>query len=214
MSTLASMSLTARDELPCSLGARSAGDMTPPGNVQHQRARTTGETVQPVESPVLRLRLDPVLSRRGALDGAWWPRSDDAGEELPALVAELDRRLGTAVHRVGLHPDTWTHIPHRILAAGRTIRVGWFHSIDRQLVSLHTARAQYDLKLLVIPPDTPADVAAAAMTLAVRGRQSELPADILATSRAGVAGSATAVAVGVWEDEGGRLVARADRAPV
>ncbi|HEX6514938.1 MAG TPA: DUF5994 family protein [Nocardioidaceae bacterium] len=163
---------------------------------------------------MLRLRLDALLSRRGAVDGAWWPHSNDAGEELPALVAELDRLLGTAVHRIGLHPDTWTHIPHRIPAAGRTIRVAWFRSIDRQLVSVHTARAQYDLKLLVIPSDTPADVAAAAMALAVKGRQSELPADILATSRAGVAGSATALAVGVWEDEGGRLVSRADRVPV
>lgn len=213
MSTLASTSLTARDELPCSLGARSAGDMTPPGNLPHLPVSTLGETVPPVESSVLRLRLDPLLSRRGALDGAWWPRSDNAGEELPALVVEVDRLLGTAVHRVGLHPDTWTHIPRRMVVNGHTVRVGWFRSIDRQLVSLHTARVQYDLKLLVVPPDTPADVAVTAMALAVRGRRSELPADTLATSRAGVAGSATAQAVGVWEDEGGRLLSRAERAP-
>ncbi|MFI6604746.1 DUF5994 family protein [Nonomuraea sp. NPDC050536] len=68
----------------------------------------------PQVDPALRLTLNPVLDRRAVLDGAWWPRSRDAAAELPGLVAAVDRLLGRSTLRIGVHKDTWDHIPRRI----------------------------------------------------------------------------------------------------
>lgn len=149
----------------------------------------------PVNPPGPRLRLDHALCRRGAVDGAWWPYSDNASDELPGLVAELERRLGTAILRIGLHPDTWTHIPRRMQTSRHLVKVGWFRSIDAQLISLHTGRDRYDLKLLVIPPDTAAAAATTAFTLATKGIAAALPADILTAARATAADTIEAQAV-------------------
>lgn len=138
----------------------------------------------PVNPRGPRLRLDPALCRGGAVDGAWWPHSSNASDELHGLVAELDRQLGTAIVRIGLHPDTWTHIPRRMQTGRHLVKVGWFRSIDAHLISLHTGSDRYDLKLLVIPPDTTTATATTAFTLAVKGRGTSLPTDILAAARA------------------------------
>ena len=37
--------------------------------------------------PMGRLQLCPRMSVEGAVDGAWWPRSTDLGDELPDLIA-------------------------------------------------------------------------------------------------------------------------------
>ncbi|GAA1292201.1 hypothetical protein Psi02_49450 [Planotetraspora silvatica] len=88
-----------------------------------------------------------------AVDGAWWPRSTDATAELPGLIAAVDRRTGETTLRVGLHVDAWDAIPHRIPAPGRAVRVGWFRSMDRRLVSL-TMRGRDTITLRVIAPET------------------------------------------------------------
>lgn len=138
----------------------------------------------PVNPPGPRLRLDPALRRTGAVDGAWWPYTDNASDELPSLIAELDHRLGTAIVRVGLHPDTWTHIPRRMQTSRHIVKVAWFRSIDTQLISLHTGNDRYDLKLLVIPPGTDQAAATSAFTLAIKGTGAAAPADILTAARA------------------------------
>jgi hypothetical protein len=117
------------------------------------------------------------------VDGAWWPYSDDASRELPALISALDQQLGTAILRVGLHPDTWTGVLSRMPMRGRIVKVAWFRSIDRRMVSLHTARGGSEIELLVIPPETTEAVAETAFALAVKGRGSDRATDILAIAR-------------------------------
>ncbi|GLW98817.1 DUF5994 family protein [Microtetraspora sp. NBRC 16547] len=158
----------------------------------------------PDRSATVRLRLDPTPRHLGAVDGAWWPYSTNAGDELPGLIAEVDRRLKVKVLRVGLHPDAWTNIPHRIPASGRVIRVGWFRSIDLHLLSLHTATGD-NWELLVIPPETGTAAAANAFRLATQGRGSARPADILVLSGSATDTSMTAQAEYRWENEGGHL---------
>lgn len=160
--------------------------------------------VPPVEPPTSRLCLDRTSRHLGAVDGAWWPRSTDAGDELPGLIAEVDRRLGLKVLRVGLHADAWTDIPHRIPAAGRAVKVGWFRSIDFHVLSLHTANGD-NWQLLVIPPGTEAVAAADTFALAADGGVGVRPADILAAGRA--VAPLAAQAKQVWETDGGRLAA-------
>ena len=78
--------------------------------------------------------IDPPAART-TLDGAWWPRTRDLTQELPALVEELHRR-GIRVTRVTYNPDLWGPAPRRLDADGRTIRLGWFRNLDRQLLNM------------------------------------------------------------------------------
>ncbi|GGL02214.1 DUF5994 family protein [Planomonospora parontospora] len=182
----------------------------------------TAGAVPAVDSAV-RISLDPVLGRRDALDGAWWPYSRDAAAELPGLIAAIDQRLGRTTLRVGLHPDAWEHIPRRIPARGRQIRVGWFRSTRPHLVTLILADAE-PVTLLVIAPDTTQGPATAALALAAAGIAGLGPADVLDLSRRSTAPDAGAPDEHApderapdggdpagWENEGGHLAGR--RAP-
>ncbi|MFJ2028562.1 DUF5994 family protein [Streptosporangium sp. NPDC087985] len=122
----------------------------------------------PAETPsAVRLRLAPVRDHPGLVDGAWWPRSTDAAAELPGLIAAVDRHLGEMTLRVGLQVDAWDDIPHRIPAPGRAVRVGWFRSMDRRLVTL-SIRGKEGITLRVIPPDATEAQAEAAFAASVR----------------------------------------------
>ncbi|MGP3965715.1 DUF5994 family protein [Nonomuraea sp. 3N208] len=150
-----------------------------------------------------RLSLNPLVDRRGTVDGAWWPRTRDAAAELPTLISAVDQRLGRAVLRVGLYQDAWDHIPRRIPARGRHVRVGWFRSADPHLITLSIAGTA-PVTLLVIPPGTANDPATAALTLAAAGTVGVRPADILhpAAPDEGIPGREGSAA---WENEGGRV---------
>jgi Family of unknown function (DUF5994) len=138
-----------------------------------------------------RLSLDSALSRRGAVDGGWWPHSRDAQAELPALVAALSARLGH-ISRVALPAAAFGNIPHRLGAGGGNVKVGWFNSMNIDTISL-TIAGRDDIVLLVIPPQSSPAAAAAALTMAALGRGAAQPAAILAA--AGItAGGATAAA--------------------
>jgi len=117
-----------------------------------------------------RLSFDSALSRRGAVDGGWWPQSRDATAELPGLIAALDSRPGVHVRRVSVHVDDWEDIPRRVPAGGsHVIRVDWFTTIPRHTISV-TADAHDMINLLVIPSGTAAAPAQAAMDAAMTGR--------------------------------------------
>ncbi|MFG1708032.1 DUF5994 family protein [Nonomuraea sp. M3C6] len=150
-----------------------------------------------------RLSLNPLLDRRGTVDGAWWPRTRDAAAELPALISAVDQRLGRAVLRVGLYLDAWDHIPRRIPAPGRQVRVGWFRSAEPHLITLSIAGTA-PITLLVIPPGTANGPATAALTLAATGTVGVRPADILhpAGPDEGIPGRDGSAS---WENEGGRV---------
>jgi hypothetical protein len=81
--------------------------------------------------------IDPP-AKRTSLDGAWWPRTRNLSDDLPGLVQELHPReiRVTRVTRVTYNPDGWETAPRRLAADGRTIRLGWFRSIDTQLLAL------------------------------------------------------------------------------
>ncbi|MFI6393614.1 DUF5994 family protein [Nonomuraea sp. NPDC050540] len=132
--------------------------------------------------PVPRLSLDPTPSRRAVVNGAWWPRSRDAAAELPGLVAAGDQRLGRTTLLVGLHPDAWRHIPDRIPARGRLVRVGRFRGADPHVVVLFFAAVE-PVALLLIPPDTAAGPAQNALTRAARHTADLTADDLLALTR-------------------------------
>ncbi|MFC4901010.1 DUF5994 family protein [Streptosporangium amethystogenes subsp. fukuiense] len=156
-------------------------------------------------TPEARLSLDPALGRRGAVDGAWWPYSQDAAVELPDLIAAVDRRLDRPVRRVGLPLGSWDDIPHRVVAPGRQVKVGWFRNMDPHVVTL-ICEAMEPVNLLVIPPGTESDTAAHALILATRCAGATRPADILTAAASSDAGSiARDDSQAVWEGEGGQI---------
>ncbi|MGZ4438513.1 MAG: DUF5994 family protein [Nocardioides sp.] len=99
----------------------------------------------------LRLVLSPSPGR-GAVDGAWWPRSQDLGAELVDLVDQAPVRLGRIVHVVYSRPD-WTSAPRRVRVAHGAVKTGSYPRDDTHLVLLALANRQV-LQLLVVPPDT------------------------------------------------------------
>ncbi|MEU8250615.1 DUF5994 family protein [Nonomuraea sp. NPDC048916] len=162
----------------------------------------------PTIDSMVRVSLDPVLRRRSMVDGAWWPYSRDAAAELPGLISAVDQRLGRTTLRVGLHLDSWDHIPRRVPARGRRVRVGWFRVGDPRLVTLILAGAE-PITLLVIPPGAPNG--SAALELAAGGTPGLHPADILDTAhRPVMAGADTPDEndPSGWENEGGHLAGR------
>jgi hypothetical protein len=161
----------------------------------------------------------PERTRSTTLDGAWWPHSTNLADELPALIAELYRR-DFRITRVSYHPELWGPEARRLRADGRVIRLGWFRSTDRHLVSLTGRDGSDRVDLLVVPPDTPSATAARAMQ-AVGGRTRSTATAVLAAAGAlpdVVASGAAAVPrpryadseadlreTTSWESEGGHL---------
>ncbi len=117
-----------------------------------------------------RLSFDPARSRRGAVDGGWWPQSRNATAELPGLIAALDSRPGVHVRRLSVHVNEWDDIPRRLPIGGsRVIRVNWFTTIPRHTISV-SADAHDMINLLVVPSGTAAAPAQAALEAAMTGR--------------------------------------------
>ena len=166
------------------------------------RDRKTWISTLPAVAPRLELRQDP--SARTILDGAWWPRSRATVTELTNLITALDGRQ-VPVIRIMLNADAWDEQPRRISVAGRTVRLGWFHTLDADLLIAITGTDQR-VDLLVIPPDTSTATAAAATNLATDGEPTLRPAAILAALSTQVPRQPRSQppAEDVWESEGGR----------
>jgi Family of unknown function (DUF5994) len=130
--------------------------------------------------PSARVSFGPALSRRGAVDGGWWPRSRNALTELPGLIAALDARPGVRVQRVAVHRDEWDDIPRQLTGGGgHRVRVDWFTTISRHTVSVTIAGGREPIALLVVPPSTPAEAARDAMDTAATGPGTAQATDIL-----------------------------------
>lgn len=148
-----------------------------------------------------RLRMEPTCSRRTLLDGGWWPRSTDPIAELPGLVLAIDSLRGL-VTRLVLGADGWDEHPRRLDVAGRVLRLGYFTS---QPTALLTALCDNGdrVDLLVVPPDTEAATADAALVLAAATTNLIRAQHLLAAASAPPAGETERLADEVWETDGG-----------
>ena len=114
-----------------------------------------------------RLSLVPAKLPQTGLGGGWWPRSRDATDELPGLIAELSARAGR-VSRVALQVGAFDNIPHRLTSGGRKVHVAWFRFMNMNTVIL-TMADRDDLVLLVVPPLAPPAAAAQALRAVASG---------------------------------------------
>lgn len=146
-------------------------------------------------------------TRHTAVDGAWWPRSNDLAAELPALVAALDER-GVRIARIAYSLSAWDPTPHRIEAGGRIVRTGGFRVLDPTLVSLTPAGGEgQPVDLRVVPPDTDPEVAARELSADAgeHPQRTAVPAPRRATAPQNAGADASE---GAWESEGGHLTRR------
>ncbi len=127
-----------------------------------------------------RLTLDPAMPQRGGVSGGWWPRSLDAGAELPAMLTELSPLAGR-VSRVAVQVDAFANIPHQLIVGGRKVHVAWFRAMDPHTISL-TMAGRDRLTLLVVPPQATPASGAEALRLAAAGHSSQRPEEILAAA--------------------------------
>jgi Family of unknown function (DUF5994) len=117
-------------------------------------------TVSLEERP--RLRMKPVASPSGVVDGAWWPRSRDLADQLPDLLIELWDRLGGVV-RVSYNLTAWPGAPRRMSVAGQLVRLGGYRRQDPLTIDLVSGRGGRITTLLVVPVEASDDEAEAAL---------------------------------------------------
>jgi hypothetical protein len=184
---------------------------TSPVGVQGTATRSSVAPTDGAEEGAIRLALIDPPAQRTTLDGAWWPRTRSLSDELPGLVKELHRR-GIRVTRAAYNPDGWDPAPRRLQADSRVIRLGWFRSIDPQLLDLIGDSKRGRLDLLVVPPDTAAAAAQQAFTAATDHANRRTPTALLGAP--GPTGSPIprprpaadrvgAEETAVWDSEGG-----------
>lgn len=113
----------------------------------------------------LRLRMTPRLIHANSLDGAWWPRSTDLIKELAPLLLAVSKRIGR-IRGVLLNQDEWLPTPVDWTPPGNhRVRIGWYgHQEAHMAVLIGDSAKRVDL--LVIPTDSDAPNAFAAMALA------------------------------------------------
>ncbi|MFD0339480.1 DUF5994 family protein [Streptomyces sp. NPDC127117] len=120
---------------------------------------------QPVVPGSAVLRMETTSSRAGIFDGAWWPRSRDIRSQLPDLIEALTASLGP-IARVGLDASAWNEVPAYLVVGERKVRIDWSAVDDSTMI---ITRGHHDhFAFLVIPPQSSAAAAHAAMTMAVR----------------------------------------------
>ena len=131
-----------------------------------------------------RLILKPGMPRTGAVDGAWWPSSHDLVAEVPALVAAVPATAGR-VQRVGFGRSLWDPVPHRTRGwvDGRRIGLDGFAAFAPDVVWVATSiTGSAPLFLLVVPPETAPETAAAILRRAGSAENLQTPAELLSGS--------------------------------
>lgn len=124
--------------------------------------------------PATRLRLKPKAPATGYVDGAWWPKSRDLSQELPALLVVLGVRLN-GVERFTYHLETWPGTPRKLRVGGNVIRAEGFRTQPVDTVTAIGSGGEH-VTLLVVPPETEAEFAhEVLMNAAHRGNDDSIP---------------------------------------
>jgi Family of unknown function (DUF5994) len=127
----------------------------------------------------LRLRLKPAHRSCGFVQGGWWPRSTRLPAELPSLLEALSLRLGP-IDRLRYHQRDWSPTPPSIKHQGGNVILD--ASQDSPNVITVFGEQLGRLALLVVPPNTDADDAYAAMTTAASVGDASTPDQLLGIS--------------------------------
>jgi len=112
--------------------------------------------------PHPRVVFTPTPRTGGLVEGAWWPHTRTLSDELPALLAAVASRFGP-VARVSMNATEWDTTLQQMTCSDGVVQLVWFRASDAHTIRL-IGREHWHLDVLVIPPDTAADTAAAALS--------------------------------------------------
>ena len=129
----------------------------------------------------IRLRLDNGY-QSGPVDGAWWPQSRDLLAEAVDLVENFPHALNRIRKLLFSRPD-WDAAGHpagtqHVHTRRGSVEIGSFPSDDTHLMVI-TMRSGQRHRLLVIPSETPPEVAARIMDEAADERNTRGPSALL-----------------------------------
>ncbi|MER5544432.1 DUF5994 family protein [Streptomyces sp. NPDC001118] len=164
------------------------------------------EARAPSSSP-LRLTLAPAVAPPALIDGAWWPRSRNLTEQLPALVECLDPLWGR-ITRVAVSRTFWPVIPGEVPAHGHMVRVGWSNAGQDPHKLLLLSYTFGCWNLLVIPPETDPATAARLMVTATDPSRNLTASGLMQEAESFRAmaedeADSDSLREAVWESEGG-----------
>jgi hypothetical protein len=125
-------------------------------------------------SQLLRLQYEANRPNEPYLDGAFWPRSRELPTELPTLLEALSADLGP-IALVGYHRDAWNPTPARITLGSNDVHLEGFVSASPPTLVV-IADSGRCVTLSVVPPDTDAETAERAMSVAMH-RSAEADGD-------------------------------------
>lgn len=108
--------------------------------------------VSPIPSPVARLALCERDHTRGAVDGAWWPKSLDLSSELPDLVAVFGSWIGE-VHRIVYDPSAWLPAPSRVIRGNEMVSLDPYRMVFSDTIYLMGTHSR-DAVLFVLSPSS------------------------------------------------------------
>jgi hypothetical protein len=141
-----------------------------------------------------RLEMKPAGAATGYVDGGWWPWSTDPAGEFPGLIGALHGHVGH-VSRVAYNLDFWAPVHRKLTVDGRVVRCEGFRTMNAHTVTAIGVDSRR-VTVLVVPPDTPDDIAHAALRTAADQDNTATVEDILAGE---------AIPNQRWEDEGGHV---------
>ncbi len=124
-----------------------------------------------------RLALKPDAGPGSHVDGGWWPWSTDPATEFPMLIRAMAAR--SPVRRVSYQLDTWGHAERRLTVDGTTVRMEGFRTTRPDAVTVIGPNLTRS-RLLVVPPDTPDDIARAVLRAASSSHPNATVEEILA----------------------------------
>jgi hypothetical protein len=128
----------------------------------------------------LRLKIKASTAAHGNVDGGWWPWSTDPAAEFPALVMALSSWVGPARH-IAYHPDDWDPTARTLIVEGWAVRLEGSRAVQANTVVLAGPNLK-QIRLLVVPPTTPAGAARAVLGSASRSDTVATVEDILASN--------------------------------
>lgn len=104
-------------------------------------------------------------TRRDHLHGAWWPYTTDIERELAPMLAAVAARFRDVLG-VMLNRDEWpfASLGWQPAHPGKA-KISWYGLPEQHLVVLHCS-GQRRIALLVLPPDTPEQIALTATLMA------------------------------------------------
>ncbi|GAA1478975.1 hypothetical protein GCM10009623_34210 [Nocardioides aestuarii] len=115
------------------------------------------------------------------LDGAWWPHGSDLELELAGLVQHFPAQRSRIVLVSVSRPD-WAPFPRRAGLEGEHVGVAASDG-DPHVVGLTLADGSR-LRLLVVPPDLPLDLAEGAMFTSTQPGNTTVAGDLLQRAQA------------------------------